>query len=150
MQPARRSQARFLDLLDADNKLARTILYNLNPRDTEVLAALAGGFQDGAIPGKIQYGPAWWFLDQADGMTRQIEALSTMGLLSAFVGMTTDSRSFLSYPRHEYFRRLLCNILGGEMERGLLPDDEDLVGGVVRDVCYFNAGRYFRLREQEA
>ena len=145
-----RPLARFLDRLDADNKLARTILYNLNPRDTEVLAALAGGFQDGAIPGKIQYGPAWWFLDQADGMTRQIEALSTMGLLSAFVGMTTDSRSFLSYPRHEYFRRLLCNILGGEMERGLLPDDEDLVGGVVRDVCYFNAGRYFRLREQEA
>ena len=114
------------------------------------LAALAGCFQDGAVPGKIQYGPAWWFLDQTDGMTRQIEALSNMGLLSAFVGMTTDSRSFLSYPRHEYFRRLLCNILGGEMERGLLPDDEDLVGGVVRDICYFNAGRYFRLREPEA
>ncbi|MGZ7065067.1 MAG: glucuronate isomerase [Candidatus Aminicenantales bacterium] len=145
-----RPLARFLDRLDADNKLARTILYNLNPRDTEVLAALAGCFQDGAVPGKIQYGPAWWFLDQADGMTKQIEAVSTMGLLSQFVGMTTDSRSFLSYPRHEYFRRLLCNILGGEMKRGLLPDDEDLVGGLVRDICYFNARRYFRFSETEA
>ena len=144
-----RPLAKFLDRLDAEGKLARTILYNLNPRDNEVLAALAGGFQDGAIPGKIQCGPAWWFLDQADGMTRQMEALSTMGLLSQFVGMTTDSRSFLSYPRHEYFRRLLCNILGGEIERGLLPDDEELVGGVVRDICYFNARRYFRFTETE-
>ena len=140
-----RPLARFLDSLDAEGKLARTVLYNLNPGDTEVLASMAGNFQDGRIPGKIQCGPAWWFLDQADGMTRHLEALSSLGLLSQFIGMTTDSRSFLSFPRHEYFRRLLCNILGGEMERGLLPDDLALVGGLVRDVCYFNAERYFRL-----
>jgi glucuronate isomerase len=144
-----RPLARFLDRLDADDRLARTILYNLNPRDNEVLASMAGNFQDGRIPGKIQYGPAWWFLDQADGMTRQLEALSNLGLLSQFIGMTTDSRSFLSYPRHEYFRRLLCNILGGEMDRGLLPDDLGLVGALVRDVCYFNAERYFRFLEPD-
>jgi glucuronate isomerase len=144
-----RPLARFLDRLDGDDKLARTILYNLNPRDNEALATMAGNFQDGSVPGKIQYGPAWWFLDQIDGMTKQLEALSNMGLLSQFIGMTTDSRSFLSYSRHEYFRRLLCNILGGEMERGLLPDDLDLVGGVVRDICYFNAERYFRFLEPD-
>ena len=142
-----RPLAHFLDRLDAEDRLARTILYNLNPRDNEVLASMAGNFQDGRVPGKIQYGPAWWFLDQADGMTRQLEALSNLGLLGQFVGMTTDSRSFLSYPRHEYFRRLLCNILGGEIVRGLLPDDPGLVGGVVRDICYFNAERYFRFLE---
>ncbi|HYA48369.1 MAG TPA: glucuronate isomerase, partial [Burkholderiales bacterium] len=145
-----RPLARFLDRLDAANKLARTILYNLNPRDTEALAALAGSFQDGGIPGKVQAGPAWWFLDQIDGMTRQIEAVSNMGLLGRFVGMTTDSRSFLSFPRHEYFRRLLSNVLGGEIHRGLLPDDLELVGGLVRDVGYFNARRYFRLSEPES
>jgi glucuronate isomerase len=144
-----RPLARFLDRLDAEDKLARTILYNLNPRDNEVLASMIGNFQDGRIPGKIQYGPAWWFLDQADGMTKQIEALSNLGLLGRFVGMTTDSRSFLSYPRHEYFRRLLCNILGGEMACGLLPDDLELVGGLVRDVCYFNAKHYFRFGEPD-
>lgn len=138
-----RPLARFLDRLDADDRLARTILYNLNPRDNELFATMIGNFQDGSSSGKIQYGAAWWFLDQADGMTRQLEALSTMGLLSRFVGMLTDSRSFLSYPRHEYFRRLLCNILGGEMERGLLPPDMDLVGGMVKDICYDNAVRYF-------
>lgn len=142
-----RPLARFLDRLDAEDKLARTILYNLNPRDNEVLASIAGGFQDGRVPGKIQYGPAWWFLDQADGMTRQIEALSNLGLLSQFVGMTTDSRSFLSFPRHEYFRRLLCGLLGREMQRGLVPDDIELVGALVRDVCFDNAVRYFRLGE---
>lgn len=144
-----RPLARFLDRLDAEDKLARTILYNLNPRDNEVLASMAGNFQDGRVPGKIQYGPAWWFLDQAEGMTRQLEALSNLGLLSQFIGMTTDSRSFLSYPRHEYFRRLLCNILGGEMDRGILPDDLGLVGGLVRDICYFNAERYFRFSEPD-
>ena len=142
-----RPLARFLDRLDAEDKLARTILYNLNPRDNEVLASMIGNFQDGRIPGKMQYGPAWWFLDHADGMTRQLDALSNLGLLGRFVGMTTDSRSFLSYPRHEYFRRLLCNILGGEMARGLLPDDLELVGGLVRDVCYVNAKQYFRFGE---
>jgi glucuronate isomerase len=144
-----RPLAAFLNRLDFENKLATTILYNLNPRDNEALAALAGCFQDGSTAGKIQIGPAWWFLDQADGMTRQVEALSNLGLLGEFVGMTTDSRSFLSYPRHEYFRRLLCAILGREMRRGLLPDDPELVGGLVRDVCYSNAKRYFRFSETE-
>ncbi len=145
-----RPLAAFLDSLDRDNRLARTILYNLNPRDNEVFAAMAGNFQDGRVPGKIQYGPAWWFLDQADGMTRQIGALSNMGLLSQFVGMVTDSRSFLSYPRHEYFRRLLCSLLGDDMARGLIPGDAGLVGGIVRDICYFNARRYFRFPDRGA
>lgn len=142
-----RPLARFLDRLDTDNKLAKTILYNLNPRDNEVFATMIGNFQDGSVPGKMQYGSAWWFLDQIDGMTKQIEALSNMGLLSQFVGMLTDSRSLLSYPRHEYFRRLLCNILGKEMERGLIPNDMKLVGAMVQDICYYNAKRYFNLPE---
>jgi glucuronate isomerase len=145
-----RPLAAFLDSLDNEDRLARTILYNLNPRDNEVFATMAGNFQDGRIPGKIQYGPAWWFLDQADGMTRQIGALSNMGLLGQFVGMVTDSRSFLSYPRHEYFRRLLCNLLGGDMARGLIPGDTGLVGDIVRDICYFNAKRYFRFPDRGA
>ncbi len=135
--------AKFLDRLDAENKLAKTILYNINPRDNAVLATIAGSFQDGTPAGKIQFGPAWWFLDQLDGMTEQIRVLSNMGLLSQFVGMTTDSRSFLSYPRHEYFRRLLCRILGGDMRGGFLPNDLDFVGALVRDVCHSNAKRYF-------
>ncbi|MGB7296029.1 MAG: glucuronate isomerase [Candidatus Aminicenantales bacterium] len=138
-----RPLAKFLDKLDAENKLTKTILYNLNPRDNEVIATMTGNFQDGACPGKMQFGPAWWFLDQMDGMTRQIRTLSNMGLLSQFVGMTTDSRSFLSFTRHEYFRRLLCRLLGGDMKRGLLPHDLDLIGGLVRDVCYSNARRFF-------
>ena len=135
--------ARFLDKLDSQNMLAKTILYNVNPADNEVFATMIGNFQDGSVAGKIQYGSAWWFVDQLDGMTRQINALSNMGVLSQFVGMLTDSRSFLSYPRHEYFRRLLCNILGDEMNRGLIPDDMNLIGGIVRDICYFNAKKYF-------
>jgi glucuronate isomerase len=142
-----RELGRFLDRLDSEDRLAKTILYNLNPAQNEVLATMIGNFQGGTVPGKLQYGSAWWFLDQKDGMTKQIEALSNMGLLSQFVGMLTDSRSFLSYPRHEYFRRLLCNILGTEMEKGLIPDDLDLVGGIVRDICYFNARRYFGFLE---
>ncbi len=138
-----RPLARFLSRLDANNNLAKTILYNLNPRDNELFATMIGNFQDGSAAGKLQYGAAWWFLDQVDGMTKQIEALSNMGLLSQFVGMLTDSRSFLSYPRHEYFRRLLCNILGRDMERGLIPNDRVLVGSMVKDICYFNAKRYF-------
>lgn len=145
-----RPLAGLLDRLDAENKLAKTIIYNLNPRDNEVFSSMIGNFQDGTVPGKIQYGSAWWFLDQIDGMTRQIEALSTMGLLSQFIGMLTDSRSFLSYPRHEYFRRLLCNILGSEMKRGLIPNDMKLVGGMVRDICYSNAKRYFNFPESAA
>jgi glucuronate isomerase len=138
-----RPLAKFLDRLDAEKKLAKTIFYNLNPRDNAVVATLTGSFQDSTFPGKIQVGPAWWFLDQMDGITEQIRTLSNMGLLSQFVGMTTDSRSFLSYPRHEYFRRLLCRILGGDIKKGLLPNDLDLVGALVRDICYSNAKRYF-------
>ncbi len=138
-----RPLARFLNRLDTENKLAKTILYNLNPADNEVFATMVGNFQDGSVAGKIQYGSAWWFLDQIDGMTKNINALSNMGLLSQFIGMLTDSRSFLSYPRHEYFRRLLCNILGNEMNAGLIPDDVTLVGTMVRDICYANAKRYF-------
>jgi glucuronate isomerase len=136
--------ARFLDRLDGSDQLAKTILYNLNPRDNELMGALIGCFQ-GGIPGKIQYGSAWWFLDQLDGMERQMEALSNLGLLSRFVGMLTDSRSFLSYSRHEYFRRLLCNMLGKDVVRGRLPDDRQLLGELVRDVSYRNASSYFGL-----
>jgi glucuronate isomerase len=134
-----RPLARFLDRLDETDRLARTILYNSNPRDNEVFATMAGNFQDGSVPGKIQYGAAWWFLDQADGMEAQLTALSNMGLLSRFVGMVTDSRSFLSYSRHEYFRRLLCNLLGRDVSRGLLPDDRALLGRLAQDVSFFNA-----------
>lgn len=132
----------FAKLEDRDS-LAKTIVYNLNPADNEIVASMIGNFQDGRTQGKLQYGSAWWFLDQKDGIERQLNALSTMGLLSQFVGMLTDSRSFLSYPRHEYFRRILCNILGTEMEQGLIPRDIDLIGGMVVDICYRNARRYF-------
>jgi glucuronate isomerase len=142
-----RPLAKFLNRLDIENKLAKTILYNLNPRDNELFATMIGNFQDGSVAGKLQYGSAWWFLDQLDGMTKQIEALSNMGLLSQFIGMLTDSRSFLSYPRHEYFRRLLCNLLGSEMKRGLIPDDVRMVGNMVKDICYYNAKRYFNFPE---
>jgi glucuronate isomerase len=135
----------FLDRLDAGGQLARTILYNLTPRDNELFASMIGNFQEGPAVGKMQYGPAWWFLDQADGMTRQIEALSNLGLLRTFVGMVTDSRSFLSFPRHEYFRRVLSNILGNDMAKGRIPDDVELAGEMVQDMCYRNAKRYFGL-----
>ena len=144
--PQAGSLARFLDRLDSSDRLAKTILYNLNPRDNELFATMIGNFQDGTVPGKLQYGPAWWFLDQKDGMEAQIGALSNMGLLSRFVGMVTDSRSFLSYSRHDYFRRLLCNLLGEDVGRGLLPDDRELLGEVVRDIAFFNARDYLGLR----
>ena len=140
-----RPLARFLDRLDVQDKLAPTILYNVNPQDNEVMATMTGNFMDGSKPGKMQFGSGWWFLDQKDGMTRQIEALSNMGLLSRFVGMLTDSRCFLSYPRHEYFRRVLCNLLGEDVERGELPDDEELLGGMVEDICWNNAKNYFEM-----
>ncbi len=133
----------FLNKLDEKNMLAKTIIYNLNPADNEVMATMIGNFNDGSVPGKIQWGSAWWFLDQKDGMTKQLNALSNMGLLSRFVGMLTDSRSFLSYPRHEYFRRILCNIFGEEMENGELPNDEKWVGKIIQDICYYNAKNYF-------
>ncbi|MBM4148111.1 MAG: glucuronate isomerase [Lentisphaerae bacterium] len=135
--------SRLFDRLDSEGRLARTILYNINPRDNELVATMCGNFQDGSVPGKIQFGSGWWFLDQKDGMERQIEALSQLGILSRFVGMLTDSRSFLSYTRHEYFRRILCNILGRDMAQGLIPSDMDLVGDMVKDICYRNAAGYF-------
>ncbi len=141
--PQAAAVARFLDRLDSGNQLPKTILYNLNPADNEVFATVLGNFNDGSVPGKMQFGSAWWFLDQLDGMEKQINALSNMGLLSRFVGMLTDSRSFLSYSRHEYFRRLLCALLGTDIERGLIPNDLGLVGGLVKDVCFRNARNYF-------
>jgi len=134
---------RLLDRLDSSNQLCKTIIYNLNPADNEVIATMLGNFQDGSCPGKIQFGAAWWFMDQKDGMERQMNALSSLGLLSRFVGMLTDSRSFLSYSRHEYFRRLLCNLLGNDVEKGLIPYDIELLGNMVRDICFRNARDYF-------
>jgi glucuronate isomerase len=135
--------SKFLDRLDLSNQLAKTILYNLNPRDNELIATMAGNFNDGSVAGKMQFGSGWWFLDQKDGMQKQLNALSSLGLLSQFVGMLTDSRSFLSYPRHDYFRRILCNLLGNDIENGEIPNDINLVGGMVKDICYNNAKRYF-------
>lgn len=135
--------SRFLDNLDKYNQLPKTIVYNLNPADNAMIATMVGNFNDGSIAGKMQYGSGWWFLDQLDGMEKQINTLSNMGLLSRFIGMLTDSRSFLSYPRHEYFRRLLCNIFGKDIEKGLLPNDEKWVGKVIADICYYNAKAYF-------
>ncbi|UII27164.1 glucuronate isomerase [Fulvivirga maritima] len=138
------SLARFMDKLDNTNQLTKTILYNLNPSQNELYATMIGNFNDGSTPGKIQYGSAWWFLDQKDGMTRQMNALSNMGLLSRFVGMLTDSRSFLSYPRHEYFRRILCNLIGNDVENGELPESEmQWLGEMVENICYNNAKNYF-------
>ncbi len=138
-----RNLSKFLDRLDREDRLAKTILYNLNPADNELMATMIGNFNDGSAVGKVQFGSAWWFLDQKDGMTRQLNALSNMGLLSRFVGMLTDSRSFLSFPRHEYFRRLLCDLFGTEIENGELPNDIEWIGQVVQDICYNNALRYF-------
>ena len=141
-----RSLARFLDLLDNEGCLAKTILYNLNPADNEMIATMLGNFQDGSVAGKIQWGSGWWFLDQKDGMERQMNTLSLLGLLSRFVGMLTDSRSFLSYPRHEYFRRVLCNLIGNDIENGLLPFtgyEERRVRQMVEDISYNNAKEYF-------
>jgi glucuronate isomerase len=138
--------SKFLDRLDMNNQLPKTILYNLNPRDNALCATMAGNFQDGSVPGKMQFGSAWWFLDQIDGMEDQMNVLSNMGLLSRFIGMLTDSRSFLSYPRHEYFRRILCNLLGNDVEMGLLPKDLKLLGTMVEDICFNNAKNYFPMQ----
>jgi glucuronate isomerase len=137
-----RSLSAYLNRLDSENMLPKTILYNLNPADNYVFATMIGNFQDGSIPGKIQYGSGWWFLDQKEGMEWQMNALSSLGLLSRFIGMITDSRSFMSYPRHEYFRRTLCNLIGRDIESGLIPDDEELVGPMIRRICYSNAREY--------
>ena len=141
-----RTLSKFLNRLDQDNKLAKTIIYNLNPADNELMATMIGNFNDGSSEGKIQWGSAWWFLDQKDGMTKQLNALSNMGLLSKFVGMLTDSRSFLSFPRHEYFRRILCNLFGEEIENGELPNDIGWTGKVIQDICFNNAKNYFDVK----
>lgn len=135
--------AKFLNRLDSTNQLAKTIIYNLNPADNELMATMIGNFNDGSVAGKIQFGSAWWFLDQKEGMTRQLNALSGMGLLSRMVGMLTDSRSFMSYPRHEYFRRLLCNLFADDIENGELPNDMEWTGKIIQDICYYNARNYF-------
>jgi glucuronate isomerase len=142
-----RPLAKFLGKLEARNCLTKTIIYNLNPADNELIATMIGNFQDGSCPGKIQYGSGWWFLDQKNGIEKQINALSNMGLLSRFVGMLTDSRSFLSYSRHDYFRRVLCNMIGKDVEAGLIPNNEDLVVPVIENVCYLNAKNYFSFDE---
>ena len=139
--------ARFLDKLDSNNRLAKTILYNLNPSDNELMATMIGNFNDGSAAGKVQWGSSWWFLDQKDGMVRQMNSLSNMGLLSRFIGMLTDSRSFLSFPRHEYFRRLLCDLFGDDMENGELPNDIEWVGKVIKDICFNNAKNYFNWQQ---
>jgi glucuronate isomerase len=141
--PQGKSLSKFLNKLDLNNKLAKTILYNLNPADNELMATMIGNYQDGTVAGKVQWGSGWWFLDQKQGMINQINALSNLGLLSQFVGMLTDSRSFLSYPRHEYFRRILCDLFGTDVENGELPYDKAWLGKVIQDICYNNAKTYF-------
>lgn len=145
--PQGKALSKFLNKLDSGNKLAKTILYPLNPSDNELFATMIGNYNDGSVAGKIQFGAAWWFLDQKDGMTKQLNALSNMGLLSRFVGMLTDSRSFLSYPRHEYFRRIVCNLFGNDIENGELPNDVPWVGKIVQDICYNNAKNYFDFKQ---
>jgi glucuronate isomerase len=137
--------ATFLDRLSSHRRLPKLIIYNANPKDNYTFATMIGNFQDGTIPGKLQFGSGWWFLDQKDGVELQLNALSHCGLLSRFIGMVTDSRSFLSYPRHEYFRRILCNLFGTEMENGQLPPDEELIGSVIEDICFNNAAAYLEL-----
>jgi len=138
-----KSMSKLFDRLDSKNMLAKTIVYNLNPRDNELLISMIYNFNDGTVPGKMQYGSGWWFLDQKDGIEKQLNALSNMGLLSRFVGMLTDSRSFLSYPRHEYFRRILCNLIGKDVENGELPNEPEHLGKMVENICYYNARDYF-------
>ena len=137
----------YLNRLDTDNTLPKTIIYNLNPADNHIFATMIGNFQDGTLPGKVQYGSGWWFLDQKEGMEMQLNALSNLGLLSRFVGMVTDSRSFMSYPRHEYFRRTLCNLIGRDIEHDEIPDDDSLVGSMIRNICYSNARSYMNFPE---
>jgi glucuronate isomerase len=143
--PQAQKLSAFLNALDSKDVLCKTIIYNLNPADNEVMATMIGNFNDGSVKGKVQWGSGWWFLDQKDGMTKQINALSSMGLISSFIGMLTDSRSFLSFPRHEYFRRILCNLLGNEIKNGELPNDIEWIGKLVSDISYYNAKTYFNI-----
>jgi len=135
----------FLNALDQTDELAKTIIYNNNPSDNEVFATMCGNFSDGKWKGKMQFGSGWWFLDQKDGMEKQMNTLSNMGVISTFIGMTTDSRSFLSYSRHEYFRRIICNLFAQDMEIGLIPNDEKWIAGILKNICYFNAKDYFKI-----
>jgi glucuronate isomerase len=144
-----RALSKFLNRLDTTNQLAKTILYNLNPADNELMASMTGNFNDGSVAGKVQFGSAWWFLDQKDGMTKQLNALSNIGLISRMVGMLTDSRSFLSFPRHEYFRRLVCNLFGDDIENGELPNDITWTGKIIQDICYYNAKNYFNFDQSK-
>ncbi len=141
--PQAENLSKFFNFLDSNDKLTKTIIYNLNPSDNEVMASMIGNFNDGKIKGKVQFGSGWWFLDQKDGITKQLNTLSNIGLVSCFIGMITDSRSFLSYPRHEYFRRILCNLFGDEIKRGELPNDIEWIGKLVSDISYNNAKEYF-------
>jgi len=143
--PQALAMSMFFDRLDQTNQLAKTVIYNINPSENEVFASMLGNFNDGSIKGKMQFGSGWWFLDQKDGMEKQLNALSNIGLISTFIGMITDSRSFLSFPRHEYFRRILCNLIGDEMEKGLLPNDEKWMGDILKNISYYNAKSYFNL-----
>ena len=138
-----RPLAHFFNILATEGNLAKTILYNVNSRDNDLFATMIGNYQDGEVVGKMQFGSGWWFNDQKHGMVAQLNSLSNMGLISRFVGMLTDSRSFLSYPRHEYFRRILCNLFGNDVENGELPDDIELIGDTIADICYDNALNYF-------
>lgn len=140
--------AGLLDALDRENALPKTILYSLNPNDNHVIASLMGSFQGGGIPGKIQFGTAWWYNDNKDGMLEQMKTLANLGVLSQFVGMLTDSRSFLSYTRHEYFRRILCDLVGSWVEAGEAPDDMELLGSMIENICYNNADHYFNFSKQ--
>lgn len=139
--------SRLLDRLDSTDQLPKTILYNLNPRDNELIGAMIGNFQDGLTPGKLQHGPPWWFLDQKDGIEKQIESLSNLGILSQFIGMTTDSRSFLSFSRHNYFRRILCNVIGNDMESGMIPNDHEMASNLIEKICFKNVKSYFNYSE---
>lgn len=139
-----KAMVKFFNTLESNDQLARTIIYNINPGDNEMIATMLGNFNKGPVAGKIQFGSGWWFLDQKQGMIEQMNSLSALGLISKFVGMLTDSRSFLSFPRHEYFRRIMCNLFGEDMENGELPNDFDLVGGIVQDISYNNAKNYFK------
>ncbi len=144
--PQAEALSKFLDALDTENELPKTVLYNVNPADNYVFGTMAGNFADGTMPGKVQFGSGWWFVDQKEGMEWQINALSNLGLLSRFIGMLTDSRSFMSFPRHEYFRRTLCNLLGNDIEAGLIPNDDSLTGTMVKNICYANAKAYLGLK----
>jgi glucuronate isomerase len=139
------SLSNFLNALDQRDELAKTILYNNNPSDNEVFATMCGNFSDGKLKGKMQFGSGWWFLDQKDGMEKQLNALSNMGVISTFIGMLTDSRSFLSYSRHEYFRRIICNLFAQDMEKGLIPNDEKWIADILKNICYYNAKEYFKI-----